>query len=433
MPQTIFNKRLTIKSLFFCLFIISTQSVTYAVENNIPAPVKNLADYHDLLKDPKYINSDYAKLNKLRDIEKVYINSTYKDIFLSDLGTFNSYFGNYEDAHKYFSLIPSSFKGTKLDENKKILDEYKPVSVLKMIEKIGDENQAIFINEAHHVPQTRIMSNLFLETLYKKGFRYFLAESLNEKDTELNNRKYPIMFKTGYYINEPLYGDIIRQALKIGFTVIPYEHSQNATFNERELGQAKNIIDRVLKKDPKGKLIVHAGYGHITEVEPVPGFKLMAYYFKEMSGIDPYTIEQTNMREHADDYMLYEYINQKYSIKEPVMLVNKNNQIWNKNTNYYDSLIISPTTKYIHNRPDWLTLNTKKQYFQIPLNDITIPAPFAVKANLLSESIDSVPVDQLEVQNKNSENYLVLYKGDYKLSFINPDGVVFAEKIITVK
>ena len=68
----------------------------------------------------------------------------------------------------------------------------------------------------------------------------------------------------------------MRTALHLGFTVVPYEHHllgsiQNvadptALENLREQGEAQNIHDRILKRDPRAKIVVCAGYGHIGKM-----------------------------------------------------------------------------------------------------------------------------------------------------------------------
>ena len=93
---------------------------------------------------------------------------------------------------------------------------------------------------------------------------------------------------------------MIRTALKLGFRVVAYEPQGARNSDERERGQARNLIERILKDAPQARILVHAGYAHIDEkgADRV-GVTTMAQRFKEATGIDPLTIEQTEMSEHG--------------------------------------------------------------------------------------------------------------------------------------
>src|SRR4029450_7978201 len=94
---------------------------------------------------------------------------------------------------------------------------------------------------------------------------------LNFDDKTLQTRGYPTL-KTGGYTAEPVYADLVRTALSLGYKVTPYEcedspYPQNdnpiEAMNVREQGQAKNLKERILDNDSNAKIIVHAGFSHI--------------------------------------------------------------------------------------------------------------------------------------------------------------------------
>ena len=78
----------------------------------------------------------------------------------------------------------------------------------------------------------------------------FAAETLNVSDGSLQTRGYPTL-RTGHYIAEPVYADLVRTALHLGYKVIPYECTDappprqasdpTVAMNIREQGQAKNL------------------------------------------------------------------------------------------------------------------------------------------------------------------------------------------------
>ena len=78
----------------------------------------------------------------------------------------------------------------------------------------------------------------------------------------------------------------MRTALRLGFTLVPYE-AASATQDARESGQARNLVERILRKDPHARVIVHAGYEHINESGLLIGAKPMAVRFREMTASIP--------------------------------------------------------------------------------------------------------------------------------------------------
>ena len=72
-----------------------------------------------------------------------------------------------------------------------------------------------------------------------------------------------------------------------------YEGSKQDSIRTRDYMQAY-YINEVLKKYTDEKILIHCGYGHLIEVPDSTAYprKLMGYHLKEMSGIDPLTINQ---------------------------------------------------------------------------------------------------------------------------------------------
>ena len=242
---------------------------------------------------------------------------------------------------------------------------------------LATRHQVVMVNEAHHVPLHRAFTILLLEDLYKKGFRYFAAESLSEKDAYLQRRGYPT-FDTGFYTHEPVYGDLVRIALRLGYTVVPYEYiaarppaeanDPAAAQNEREEGQVHHLKQRILDKDPQAKILVHAGYGHIGEMPAVWNFggkkgevRFMAASFKRLAGIDPLTIDQTQMTEHSDPR--YEYPEYRAAVDNglvrdrPVLLWDPTKKAFfvpERAKGNHDLFVFHPRTRYENGRPTWL-------------------------------------------------------------------------------
>ena len=204
------------------------------------------------------------------------------------LSTVNSFMSNNK---LYDSLIVGYEKERKEQFNSLIVnlsnkdDVYKGNAVFGKITEIARENQVIMLNEDHYYPKHRLFAMELLETLKANGCNYLSLEGFNiiskEKESTPN-------YRNGLYTSEPYFAHFIRKAITLGFTVSGHENVDKGM--EREMGQAKNII-KILEKDPKAKIFVYVGHGHIEKKNEKR--KLMAEYFKELSGINPITINQT--------------------------------------------------------------------------------------------------------------------------------------------
>jgi hypothetical protein len=194
---------------------------------------------------------------------------------------------------------------------------WQAADALDTITALARDRRIVLVNEAHHDAHTRELTLALLPRLRTLGFTYFAAEALDERDISLMKRGYPVRSSGSEYLHEPLYGDIVRQAIKLGYVVVPYD-SAGRTTQDREDGQARNLYERVLAKDPKAKLFIHAGYAHIDKERGRLGpVKPMAMQLRELSGITPLSIDQTDVREEnpeseTDIYYQFKHDLRKY-------------------------------------------------------------------------------------------------------------------------
>ena len=199
--------------------------------------------------------------------------------------TLLSYGGRYDLAQTTYGKS-DSLKDQKREINWELVNTTAGMDADSALLAMADDYRVIAFNEEHHLPHNRAIVYHYLERLYEKGYTYLALEGLNNyeyEDQELTDRGYPIEKKTGVYIDEPLFGNLIRQALKIGYQLIPYDYYGNE--KSREVMQAENIFNQF--KD--GKLLVLGGYAHIRESK-----KLMGSYLKQLLNEDILTVKLTN-------------------------------------------------------------------------------------------------------------------------------------------
>jgi len=221
-----------------------------------------------------------SPLARLKSIEKNY-GITPNSFFSQALNTYQSFVGV-----ETKNIFPSS---------EKTIESLKTIPFLKnndakdaLIKNIA-KNQVVMFNEAHVYPRQRYLISSLLDTLYKLNFRVLALEALFKEPT--GDKIFPNL-QSGFYVREPQMANLIRHAQSLGFRIVSYEDTLENS-KGREIMEAENLFNSTLKKSPKEKIIVLAGVQHIEE-NPMPNNKRwMASYFKEMSGVDPLSINQT--------------------------------------------------------------------------------------------------------------------------------------------
>jgi hypothetical protein len=384
-------------------------------------------------------------LAALRRCEADYAASDqWRGIFYDMMSYTQSFVGDYAEAIKYFDK--GQDKEPLKEAGDSTLDRYSPKSALTVIGSVADKEQVIMVNEGHHVPMHRAFTTRLLPILYAKGFRYLAVEGVSESDAQLNERGYPV-YRTGLYPSEPVFGDMLRVALKLGFKIVPYEYQgkcrskpDNPYFcqNERERGQAQNIYDRILREHPDAKILVHAGAGHIQEYRS-RDVTIMAAHFKEISKIDPFTVDQLEMMEHsAPEYEEpdYRYATRKGLIKEPTIFVSGGGDFWKNNGGQFgtvDAQVFHPRVSYRNARPLWLQLKGLRRPYAVDKglmkrgSNNVLPSSagmFLVQAFFAEEAEGAVPVDQVVVFESKQKPVLMLRVGVYRIRVIDASGKV---------
>ena len=343
--------------------------------------------------------------------------------------TLYSYKGNYKKALSYWDSIPEDPNRSKAIDTSFITNGYSVVSAKDYIVKESQNKDLVILNEAHHNNSHRVFAESLLPDLYKNGYRLLFLETLTngeKADTILNQRKYPIQ-ASGYYSNNPQFGNFIRKALAIGFKIFPYETTgthENTSGKMRESDQANNI-KAVLDKHPNEKAFIYVGYGHNREGKVSYWDKAMAERLKDSTGIDPFTIAQDRFSEKSSKTLSNPLL-VKLNLKEPSVLLSKNNIPYKIATDrsWTDVTVFHPFTEYRNGKPDWLFYDCKKS-ISINLKDITIDFPIMLMAYNNNEEIknEAVPLDIVEVNNKEKKATLVLSKGNYIIKAINENNI----------
>lgn len=307
---------------------------------------------------------------------------------------------------------------------------FRPLMAKDYIVERSKNEKIIIINEAHHNASHRVFTLELLQELYNNGYSYLGLEAI--ADTEINQRKF-VTNKSGYYTNEPQMANLINEAIKIGYTIVNYEASEDKNGKEREMEQAQNIA-KIITQNPKAKILIHCGWDHVIEGPPNNSNweKAMAGWLKEMTQINPFTIDQTTYTEKGSA----EYNKpQLQLVKEnsPVIMVNEKGETYNGgiHNNQVDCRIIHPETKFINDRPNWLRRANGRKEYQVPKSKLT-EFPLLVLAYHKGEyEQGGIPYDNIEIKDKNEEVPLLLQKGEYTIIIKTEDYKVFKSYELT--
>jgi len=323
-------------------------------------------------------------------------------IFGQYLSWYQTYIGDYNAARATFSIAQPTQKD---DGPSPSSGGWQLRPAADVILEMTKDRKAVFFNEAHSAPITRTLTIQLLAKLREQGFNYFAAETLYLTDNDLNKRGYPIP-ATGFYTNEPLYGEMVRTALQLGFTVVAYDAENAGVGDPRERAGAENLYNKVFKKDPNARLVVNAGFAHVQKSGKYLGGTSMGEFFHKISGIDPLTIEQTMMIQHArpdQDHPYYLAVTHGQQFKVPSVFVD-GSKTWTLKPNEYDMSVIFPPQESASERPDWLRLGGLRVPYAVAGDVCNTHFPCLVEARYSSEGADSIPADRvvLNVIDENS-------------------------------
>jgi len=306
----------------------------------------------------------------------------------------------------------------------------RKISAVDYIVRESRKHHFLLINESHYNSQNRSFTADLLRPLWDRGYRYLALEALGYKDNMLEERGYPIL-KSGYYIQDPVFGNMVRDALAIGYKLVSYEtESAEKEGTARDLDQAINILHKTLNIDSIGKVIVHAGYSHILEFGR-GSYIPMGKQLRSLSGRDVFTIDQESMCDLNDDGKIHPYYlhaKRKLSLTEPAILFDRKPFVDPMNYGAIDAQVYHPPTKFENGRPSW---RLKKPYVTVKM-----PSFFdefhgcLIQVQMKSDQNDAVPVDQTIIYGETS---LVLPPGKYRLRVIDCEGALIATGNLHVK
>jgi len=269
----------------------------------------------------------------------------------------------------------------------------------------------VILNESHNMPRDRAFALEVARALRPLGYATLAVETFSNypgRDganvmEQLVRDRY-VRRGTGYFTDDPVFADFVRQAIAIGYRPVAYEPVLDRVqrplaeqIAHREQGQAEMLVARIFRDNPGAKVLIYVGYAHVYEA-PLPSSEWMASRLKRLTGIDPLTIDQTLIDETMPSQTAYRDLIARRIGRRPAILFNDGRPLLLGSTAaMVDLQVWHPQLRLVRGRPDWL--------WRMGRRAVPVPSPLLprsgrrlIQAFAADEAADSIPLDQIVIE-----------------------------------
>ncbi len=414
-----------------------TAAFSFALVSTLQAPSK-LENPFDLKKNEMLAGNPLAVYIEMVRLEKAYdADLAMRGTYWQARGTYAAYMGDTVEADKDWNLVindlpsPNVFKSSPLEG-------YRPEDAVAAIARAARKHRWVMVGEEHLKPQTRTILPDLLRTLRKQGFRTLAVETLRAGEPlAATQRTGTVTYSTGGYTADPVFAAGIREAVRLGYRLVPYEAEEPPketspgdpyfAMNFRETVQAQHLKERIFDKDPTAKVLVWAGRAHVSEVpETIEEGRLwtpMACVFKRLTGEDPLSIYTGTYAEQAErrfERPLYRWATDHGLVKRPTVFVRSDGKAYG---DVFDMQIFWPRTTWIESRPDWLLRELGRRLSPIPTTLVRDTGLQLAQAFHEGEPATAVPIDQVIIRpDAPVPSFMLPKKGRFWIRVLDKDG-----------
>lgn len=290
----------------------------------------------------------------------------------------------------------------------------------------------VILNEAHHSPRDRLFGLEVARALRPLGYDVIAAETFDNYPgsiERLARERFPRR-STGSYLKEPVFADFVRQALTLGYAPLAYEQTgEQRRAGEpgipgREQAQAENLA-AIVRAHPGRKILIYVGFHHVTEA-PIgvdsERIEWMAARLKKMTGIDPLTIEQTELAEDSTSRLGRE----AWALAAPrlkrtsILRLDGRPLAFGPYAGAVDLQVLHPPTGLREGRPEWLAALGRTPR-PVPRGLLPKQGRRLIQAFLASEPEDGVPIDQVLVEAGKPAPKLMLPRARIRFAVQEPE------------
>lgn len=311
-------------------------------------------------------------------------------------------------------------------------DALRPAPAVDAIVAGAAATRLVMVNEAHHVPRHRALTRELLAPLHALGYRYLAVEAVGRRAAAGLNERGHAVRATGTYTKDPVFAELLREARALGYTIVAYDtfpagcrpapEDPNRCTTLRERLGAEALWRQTFARDSGAKVLMHVGFDHVLEAPRPGGARWIAAWLAER-GLDPLTVDQTEMRERADPaaapaaYRAAEA--RGWLAGGPVVLRGVDGTVL-RSAAYagVDLQVLTPPTALRDGRPSW-RFDGGRRAVRVPLGRGPLPA--LVQAFRETDGPDAVPADQAFVRTGDAAT-LALRPGRWRVVVLGPEG-----------
>ncbi|KAF0180482.1 MAG: hypothetical protein FD160_1761 [Caulobacteraceae bacterium] len=282
------------------------------------------------------------------------------------------------------------------------------------------EARVVIINEAHEQPRNRAFIEDLAAALHAAGYKTYASDSLARsaaRDEPVHAR-----ITDGDFTAEPTSGALLSALRTLGYRIVPFEASNappagrhfTDQINARETAYASSLINRTIQTGDGSKVLVHVGFGRNREtLERIDrrNVRWMALQLREITGIDPLTIDQTS------------YV----SDRTGVCAFNSDGSALPTDRDIY---VAHPPLAFERERPTW-RLARGQRFADIPRALKNADERVIYEARYANEPDDAVPADRILV-DPGEDIPLLLAPGRYRVRAWTQDGAWTRSMPLTV-
>ncbi len=350
------------------------------------------------------------------------------DTYLANIHAFN---GRLDSANiAYYQTLYGYPLSTEAPEPTEPADysSLRAVDAREYILDYAEGSQVVMLNESHTCPVGRIFARGLLSGLREHGYEYLCLEALAyrpEPYTDLASATDP---EAGYYTAESNYGELIREALRLGYTIYGYDDWGPG----RDSLQAAHISELVFERDPAARAIVLAGHGHI-----VNSGNTLYRYLKQATGLDYVAFDQDVQRERPAlryEGALYRDYFRGLDLDAPAVLVDSAGVVVPVDEGR-DVSVFTPPTRLVHGRPHWLLQDGRRAPVRVQVEQPSVVKAYYADEVALVPADGRVmvpPADVLVVETLTSDPCLILAPGRYVVQYWSLDGVLLRTEKLEV-
>lgn len=341
--------------------------------------------------------------------------------------------GDHQAALHFNRLSYDSMPAAGYKDVRDFLDTISKFSLVDarsfILNRAANERVVMF-NENPRYLQQRAFFYSLLDDFYQLGFRYLSLHWLNPS---INPNQAPVSRYLGYQVADPIAAELVRKAKQLGFTLITQGDTSitKRTANVQDAVQASKL-NSLLQQDTTARLLVLDESAHISE-KAIGDFTPMATVLRRLSGIDPLTIDQTELCEASSfEYGRYffEEFNRRVPVQQVSVAVRNQQPVSLLENDQVDLQLVFPKMVAEHNRANWLGTAGKRVASGIqPAHRelFFVQAYQADEANKYAYA-NIIPVDQTYLTDRDGYYWLYLPVGKYKLVYRDINYQILSER-----